>query len=219
MKNKTSNEQFFLGLFLLIITITSSMFLINRILFSDMSYDSDSISIMSYFTIQTNIISTIWMLFLSLYVLTGKKVFQISANRNLAAAVTTYILVTGIIYWEVLVPVFYKPGETWLFSISNIWMHTFVPAISVVMLLYVQRFAADKSEKPKKKLGLFFIYPIVYIIFSIIHSINGKYLYPMFNPNAVGGWGGVAICLIAMCFIFTLLYLALLYGIKKKLKE
>ncbi|MBN2878864.1 MAG: Pr6Pr family membrane protein [Clostridia bacterium] len=218
MKNQSNTEQLFTGLFLLILAITSSMFLINRILFSEMSYDSDSINILSYFTIQTNIISTIWMLVLSLHALTGSKIYKISTNINLAAAVTTYILVAGIIYWAVLVPVFYKPGETWLFSVSNIWMHTFVPAISVVMLFYAKRLALDEAKKTKRKLVLFFIYPILYIIFSIVHSINGKYLYPMFNPNAVGGWLGVAVCLIVMCFIFTLLYLALLFGVKKKNK-
>ncbi len=211
---KPDSEELFAGLLMLIITLASVMFIINRVFIADMSYDTDSINIMSYFTIETNIISTAWMLSLSAYTLTGRKMFKVSTDVSLAASITTYILVTGIVYWTVLVPIFYKPGETWLFSISNIWMHSFVPLSSLIMFYYVRQ--KNKAESPQRRLWFFFIYPILYIALSIVYAINGKYLYPMFNPNAVGGWAGVAVCLTIMCAIFTLLYLALLYGIKRK---
>ena len=210
-----NKEQMFAGLFMLVITLTSVMFIINRVFLSDMSYDSDSISIWSYFTIQTNIISTIWMFALSLYALTGRKIFKTSTNVSLSASITTYILVTGIVYWAVLVPVFYKPGVTWLFSMSNIWMHTFVPLSALAMFYYTKHLC--KEREIQRRLWFFYIYPILYIALSVVYALNGKYLYPMFNPNAVGGWTGVVISLVIMCVIFTLLYLALLYGIKRKL--
>ena len=209
---KQSSDQLFIGFFMLIIALTAVMFIINRVFLSDMSYDSDQINIMSYFTIQTNIISTVWMLVLSAYALTGRKIFKAASDTSLAASLTTYILVTGIVYWAVLVPIFYEPGVTWLFSVSNIWMHSFVPLSSLVMYYYVKQ--KNKDSIPQRRLWFFYIYPALYIALSISYAINGKYLYPMFNPNAVGGWGGVAACMIVMCFIFTLLYLALLYGIK-----
>ena len=207
-------EKKFIGLFLLILSLTSCLFVVSQIITSTMNYESKRAHILSYFTIQSNILIIVWMMALTLFILTNKKTYRFSMNINLASAFTTYISVTGLVYWAILVPIFYAPGVTWLFSPSNIWMHTFSPVISLILLNYVKSYKDDKKIKPR--LALFFIYPVLYIIFAVANAVNGIYLYPMFNPDYLSGWIGVAGCMLAMAAIFTGLYLVLLYGLKRK---
>ncbi|MEX1375837.1 MAG: hypothetical protein AB1Z23_00030 [Eubacteriales bacterium] len=215
MKN-TENEKKYLAFFILMLSLTSCLFVITQIISSTMNYDSKTAHILSYFTMQSNIIIIIWTMALSLYILTGKKSYKFSMDINLASSFTTYILVTGLVYWAILVPVYFAPDATWLFSTSNIWLHTFSPVISIIVLKYVK--SQNDGIEIKPKLPLFFIYPVLYIIFALINAANRIFLYPMFNPNLLGGWIGVAICLIVMIVLFTGLYLLLLYGPNRKKK-
>ena len=208
------NSKKFLGLFLFVIALTSCLFLTRTIIDSTMNYNSQRAHILSYFTIQSNIILAIWMVTLALFNLTEKKLFKYAVNINISASVTTYILITGSVYWLILVPIFYAPGVTWLFSTSNIWLHTFTPITAVIMFLYAK--SCQKPSKVKPRLLIFYIYPLLYITFAIFHAVNEVYLYPMFDPNLLGGWAGVGICITVMCIIFTGLYLALLYVVKKE---
>jgi|GEM_PF-1807428 len=207
----------YLGHLLLVLSLTSCLFLVSRIIESTMNYDSTRANILSYFTIQSNIILTFWMISMTVYTFTKSKTFSYAMNVNLSAAITTYMLVTGLIYWIVLVPVFYLPGETWLFTKSNIWMHTLTPITAVIMLKYVKACQTNTSIKPR--FGIFYVYPIFYIMLALTYALNGAYLYPMFNPDLLGGWIGVGVCIVVMCIIFTGLYLTLLYGFKKNNKQ
>lgn len=204
----------YLGIALLVITLISSLFIIRTIIDSTMNYNSQRAHILSYFTIQSNILVVLWSFGLSLYMLTGKKLYKFTVNINLSASMTTYILATGLVYWLVLVPMMYKPGATWFFSTSNIYLHTFTTVIAVIIFTYLKTLAV--SDKTKPRLYMFYLYPLLYVIFAIANSLNNVYLYPIFNPNIVGGWIGVAICVVIICVIFTGIYLFLLYGKRKK---
>ena len=203
------------GYLLIVLTMTSTLFLISKIIDSSMNYDSEQAHILSYFTIQSNIIVAIWMLALSLYILTNKKIYKFAKNINVAASITTYILVTGFIYWLVLVPILYAPGVTWLFSTSNIWFHALTPIAAFILFLYIKIL---QKNKIKPRLLLFSVYPIIYVIFASFYAVKGIYLYPMFNPEFLGGWIGVLLCIAVICLIFTGLYLILLYGLKRAKK-
>src|SRR6056297_442136 len=150
------------GWLLLLMAFMTFFFLFNTILASTMNYDSEKIHSLFYFTIQTNIMMLFWMILLSIFILSNGRLLKFSVNPNFAAALTTYILITGSIFWGVLVPVYTKPGSdnAWLFSPSNIWTHTVVPITGIILLFFVKSF----STQPKKiKLSpLFFVYPVIY---------------------------------------------------------
>jgi len=143
------------------------------------------------------------------YLSTGR-LMKFGVNSNSAVTLTTYILITGSIYWTILFPTFYKPGADngWLFSPSNIWTHTIVPLTGIVLLLFVKR-VPNKAPIKKKSL-LFFIYPVLYSCLGIYLAINGKYMYPMFNPVMLGGWVFVGLSLMVILGIFTGVYYFLL---------
>ncbi|MFW6262507.1 MAG: hypothetical protein ACOC34_00595 [Thermotogota bacterium] len=195
---------------LLLMAFMTFFFLFNTIYTSSMNYNSEKIHSLFYFTIQTNIMMLFWMIFLSIFILSTGRLLKFTINPNFAAALTTYILITGSIYWAILVPTFYKPeaDNVWLFSPSNIWTHTIVPLSGVVLLWFVKRVPSKTSVK--KKSLLFFIYPVLYSGLGIYLAINGKYMYPMFNPVMLGGWGFVGLSLVVILAIFTAVYYFLL---------
>jgi len=198
------------GWLLLLMAFMTFFFLFNTIYSSSMNYDSEKIHSLFYFTIQTNIMMLFWMIFLSIFILSNGRLLKFAINPNFAATLTTYILITGSIFWGVLVPIYTKPGSdnAWLFSPSNIWTHTIVPITGVILLFYVK----SLQNKPKKsKLSLyFFLYPVIYSILGITLALNGKYMYPMFNPVMLGNWFFVGLSLVVIMGIFTGVYLFLL---------
>jgi len=204
------------GGLLLIIDFITGFFLTDSIISSSMNYNSESVHSLYYFTIQSNIMVFFWFIFISINLISNKRLFNFALKPNLTAILTTYILITGIIYWVVLVPVFYKPGgnNSWLFTPSNIWLHTLTP-LTAVILLFLSK-VTYSGTVPKRHLIFFLIYPIAYIIFGIFNALKGIYLYPMFNPVMLGNWWYVAFCLGVICIIFSILYLLMLRLYKTK---
>jgi len=205
-KNIEKTTGWLLGL----MAFMTFLFLFNTISASSMNYDSDKIHSLFYFTIQTNIMMLFWMIFLSIYILSAGCLFKYVVNPNLAAALATYILITGSIFWAVLVPIYTKPGSdnSWLFSPSNIWTHTVVPLTGVVLLFFVR--SLPGKPKANRKSVLFYAYPVLYAIGGILLAVNGKYLYPMFNPEMLGSWFFVGLSLVVIMAIFTVVYYFLL---------
>jgi len=152
----------------------------------------------------------------SLNMMTTSNIFKSVVNIRISAMFTTYILVTGTIYWVILVPIFSADPNnlSWLFSASNIWLHTTTPVIALLMHNYIKSFSGE--NKPAFNIAFFFIYPALYVIMAILFAVKGIYLYPMFNPNMMGGWVGVAFGLLAILAAFTGVYVFLLRGLKRK---
>jgi len=210
-----SREKKLLGYMLILAAITTLVFVIHVQVNASMNYESWRAPTLSYFTIQSNIIIVMWLIFLSGYMITGSKAFAWCANINLTSAITTYILVTGVIYWGVLTPMLWSSAEnTWLFSSSNIWLHTTTPIITVFMHSYTKQL--NERNDIKASFLLFYIYPALYMIMAMNYALKGVYLYPIFNPEIMGGWIGVAICILIMLIVFTGLYLLLLSARKSK---
>jgi hypothetical protein len=206
-------EKKLLATMLMVVALTTAIFLIYAIIDSSMNYESGRVHVINYFTIQSNIVIFIWLAALSLYMLTGKKAFKWGMNIYLSTIVTTYILVTGIIYWTILVPMIAKPSvSTWMFSPSNIWLHTTTPIIAFL----IQRYIKAKGTETRLRLNLvyFYIYPIIYISMALVYAANDIYLYPMFNLELLG-WIGVGVSLVIIAVIFTGIYVVLLRGKNK----
>ncbi len=87
-----------IGWLLLLMAFMTFLFLFNTISDSTMNYDSDKIHSLFYFTIQTNIMMLFWMLFLSIFIFSNGRLLKFAINPNLAATLTTYILITGSIF-------------------------------------------------------------------------------------------------------------------------
>jgi len=207
---KLSEKNHYIGLLLLIISAMSFLILADSILSSGGGLSAERIPALSYFTIQSNIITLTWFICLVFYLFSNERLLKTAVHPNVTAIVTTYILVTGVIYWLVLVPIFFEAGadNSWLFTPKNIWNHTLTPFTSIVMFFFARE--NNPVPKPKPRLPLFFLYPAFYIAFGLYYALNGQYLYPMFNPELLGGWLFVGLSLLVIVLLFTILYLFML---------
>ena len=65
-----------------------------------------------------------------------------------------------------------------------------------------------KNRLPFRAIGWWMIFPAVYAVFSVVRgAIDGVYPYPFFDPDAVGGYGAVALYCGVMVVVFFLLAL------------
>ncbi|MHA1451380.1 MAG: Pr6Pr family membrane protein [Promethearchaeota archaeon] len=153
-----------------------------------------------YYTIQTNLIASIW---LTLSVIFQKKPNKFKKiNGSLKGAVVLYITVTFLIY-AVFLDKLYTP-PTWHEWIVDTSTHYVVPVGLIINYLF------DWGEKSRWiSLLWWIIYPICYLGFTVIHgTITGDYLYPFFNIPVVGiggffMWFGI--------FLFIFLVFGCLY--------
>ena len=127
----------------------------------------------SYFTLLTNLIVAAVATTLLLARNTG--VGKFAAQYGTLTAVTTYILIVGIIYNIVLRPL-WKP--TGLQKPVDELLHTIIP-----LLFFVYWFLAVRKKKLSYMGFLpWLLYPLLYIIFILIRgSYSGFYPYPFID--------------------------------------
>lgn len=197
MSNKSllpisKNKKF--AIFLMIISIFGFLVIIHRLSYYVYEFDPKyspidygKYNILCYFTVQSNIFVCFYLLFLSLAMLGVKKVQKFVFSKTLGTLITTYILLTGIIYC-CGIPLGFTAPYKWdtpnhaMLSFIQIFHHMIIPPFMVILWLLPM---TDKKVE-YKKLWLAGIYPLAYSIFSIIRgavSATNYYVYPFYNPQ------------------------------------
>jgi hypothetical protein len=83
----------------------------------------------------------------------------------------------------------------------NTVVHFIMPIVVVADWLY----QPPKMTLTIRHLGFWLIYPLLYVIYTIIRGgITGFYPYPFLNPAKVGGAGVVALYCLAILVVFLL---------------
>ncbi len=203
-----------MGELLVLLTAATLYILARAIILNDNDFNIGNAHILAYFTIQSNMLSALWMLFMSLYILTERKIYRFAININFSASITVYTLIAGIIFWIVLVPIFLLSSEIELFTPQIMWIHTVTPIITLIMLRYSKY--QNSEGKVKSKPIFFAIYPALYLIFACIMAANDTYLYPTLNPSFVGGWLGVGVCALFSLFFVVVIYLLIMVYLNKR---
>src|SRR6266498_4149749 len=81
----------------------------------------------------------------------------------------------------------------------NSMLHYVMPVVVVLDWLY----QPPLSELAVKQIAYWLIFPLLYLAYSIIRgAIVGFYAYPFFNPDKVGGYGGVFLYCVAILAVF-----------------
>lgn len=136
-----------------------------------------------YFTNQSNIFMFIYLFLFAAGSFGCKKLYDFTRNDAVRGAVTLYIAVTGLIYCAVIMP--FSPGgypwteQIWFSNIVNYWLHIVNP-----VLFFAFWFRPINGKKlPVVKISLIYmIYPLCYLIFSLINGAIIKfYPYPFLN--------------------------------------
>lgn len=201
------------------ITLSSNTILIYRIFVAGLSWFTIIASAVNYtliygpilewfnsfksFTMQTNLIVTIWLTLAILWHNKPETLEKISGP--LKGALTLYITITFIFFAVLLAP-FYQP--TGFAAFSNLILHYITPIAFIVDWILTE----TKLRYKWNYLPYWIIYPLCYLVFAFIHgTFTGNYLYPFLDINALGILGYVLFVsiLIAAGIVLGCMYIAI----------
>ena len=155
----------------------------------------------SFFTILSNILAFTTLFVGAYYLASGK-------NRKnsdiLRGAATLYMVITGIVFSLLLANI---EGAT-LTAVP--WDNTVLHYIMPVALLVDWIIDRSKIKLSNKTALLWLMFPIVYVVYSLIRgSIVGWYPYPFLNP-ATSGYGGLLVIVLGIALLSIVLSFVLI---------
>lgn len=160
--------------------------------------DFSIISFFSYFTNLANIIAS------AVFIISAIRLARGYETNDLDVAIrggsVVYIVFVGIVFNTLLIGVDLGGLLPWV----NVVHHMLMPlAVLVDWIIWPPR-----SRIALRTAFLWMIVPVLYVIYSLIRgALTGFYAYPFFNPQASGGYGGVALYCAVMLVAFVLLAL------------
>ncbi|MCH5316426.1 MAG: Pr6Pr family membrane protein [Eubacterium sp.] len=182
------------GIVLLILGVFSVMVILHRLAYYVYEFDPKyspidygRFNILSYFTVQSNIFVCFYLLVSAFAVFGNKKAQKIAFDPMLGAMVTTYIIVTGVVYC-CGIPLGFTPPFKWdnpthaMSSFIQVYHHMIIPPIMLALWF----FPAINKKVSYKKAWLFGIYPLAYSIFSMVRGAISNptfYPYPFYEPS------------------------------------
>ncbi|MBC7517431.1 MAG: Pr6Pr family membrane protein [Microbacteriaceae bacterium] len=135
-----------------------------------------------FFTMQSNIFLVVVLLVAALVSFSGKQ--QSHSLMLVRGCVTTYIVITGVVYNLLLA------GQEG--GVTLVWANS---VLHVVLPLYAALdwvIFSDRTSLPWNKLWVALIYPVLWIIVVLIRGASDGWVpYPFLNPSQ--GYGVVAI--------------------------
>ena len=184
------------GSLLFLIGLFGVLVILHRLSYYVYEYDPEfspidygRFNILSFFTVQSNILVCFYLITSALAVFGVRKAQKIAFSPLFGAMVTTYIIVTGAVYC-CGIPLGFTPPFTWdnpthaMLSFIQVFHHMIVPPLMVILWF----FPATDGRVDHKKLLLFGIYPLVYSLFSIVRGAVSNptfYPYPFYRPDFI----------------------------------
>ncbi len=152
------------------------LFLVSRA--GEASVIRNLFDVLSYFTIQSNILVLVWYTFAVFY--SGRASKHPLLRPGIKGAVTLYITATFIIF-SALLQGKWMPGGLDLF-LSNI-NHYITPIAFIFDWLITEKRGVYKW----KYIGLWLLYPASYVLYALLYGkLTGIYLYFFFNLPEIG---------------------------------
>ena len=149
----------------------------------------------SYFTILSNSLIAVSLSFSTFFPKTKLGIFF--SNLSVQTAIALYIIIVFLVYNTVLRGI-WKPAG-WQLFLDNM-LHVLIPILYILYWLFF-----ITKEKLNWKNGLYWLlFPLVYLIYSLIRgSIVDWYPYPFLNAAKLG-YGKVIINIITMLLVFLI---------------
>ena len=149
--------------------------------------DYGAYNVLSYFTLQSNIFSSVYLIIRAIALYGSKRARRFAFNPTVTLFVTTYIIITGLVYNSGFLlgmspPLRWNTPYSAMHSFTQMFHHVIMPVFMTVLFL----FPATDEKIPRKAPLLAGIYPLVYSLFSIIRGAAGKmhfYPYPFYRPD------------------------------------
>jgi len=139
-----------------------------------------------YYTMQTNLMVTIWF---TLAIIWYNKPESLEKLMGPLKGAFTLYITTTFIFFAILLQIFYQP--TGWAAFSNIILHYLTPIAFIVDWIFTE----TKLKYEWKYLPYWTIYPIGYLVFSLIHgTFTGDYIYGFLNISSLGPLYIISIC-------------------------
>lgn len=139
--------------------------------------DGTCLSIYKYFTIQTNLMVTMWLALALLWRNQPSRLEKISGW--IRGGITLYITITFVVFAIALEYLYDPTGIRLLTSLAS---HYIVPLTFIIDWVWTER-----VRYQWKWLLWWLGYPVLYFVYSQIHgALYNNYLYPFLNPISLG---------------------------------
>jgi hypothetical protein len=197
------NKRFALAMLRLAFGVLVFITLIAQVIYLHQHNALDLFDFFSYFTILSNVFAAFTLIIGSFYLLKKRK--PTHSEDVIRGAAVLYMTVTGIVYATLL------SGQSLglLLPWVNDVLHRIMPLVVIVDWLY----QPVRSKLQVKQIPLLFIFPIVYLAYTLIRGpIAGWYPYPFLNPTKAGGYIGVALYSVGILILFYVLSRLLVYS-------
>ena len=184
------------GVFLMIIAVFGFLIIAHRLSYYVYEYDPKfspvdygKYNILSFFTVQSNFFVYVYLLISALGIFGVERARKIAFSPTVGLLLTTYIIVTGLVYC-CGIPLGFTPPFKWdspghsMSSFIQVFYHMIVPLLMIILWFFP--FTDEKIEK--KKLIYVGVYPLVYSLFSIVRGAFSDptfYPYPFYNPQFI----------------------------------
>jgi hypothetical protein len=157
----------------------------------------------SFFTILSNTASAVILATAAIWYLSQGRRAKVEPRwlAFLLAAVTTYMIVTGIVYNTLLRGIALEPGS--IVPWSNEILHLIGP-LFLLLDLFLGPF---RRALPWRTVLGIVVFPLLWVAYTLLRApfiINPGtgdpywYPYPFLNPNNPGGWGSVVVYVIVI---------------------
>lgn len=157
----------------------------------------------SYFTILTNLVVAIC--FTILFSSTNSKLGKWFSNAKTLTAINVYIFIVGLVYNVALRGIYIPVGYE---KIADELLHVVMPLAFLIFWI----FFVDKSSLKLKNAFSWLIYPLLYLVYTLIRGYFVKqYPYFFIDANKLGATEILINCLILFtCFLgFSWLFIGL----------
>ena len=132
----------------------------------------------SFFTINTNILVALCFTFI--FLRSNSVLGRFFSKTATIAAITVYITIVGIVYNVILRSTWDPQGMQ---KLVDELLHSCIPVLFIIFWLIF----APIEELQWKNAFPWLIYPIVYMIYAIVHGVITKfYPYPFVDVNKLG---------------------------------
>jgi len=171
------------------------------------SFGGALIQILSYYTIQTNLLIAVAMT--SIWLFPTSNLGRFFSKTSVLTAIAVYILIVGLIYATVLKGIWQLTG---LFKLTDVLLHELSPVTYLLFWFFV----VPKESLRWSLLFPWAVFPLTYLFYALCRgAYTGDYPYPFVNA-AKFGYPQVAVNAFFVLLIFTVLG-SLLIGISRRL--
>jgi hypothetical protein len=183
-----------------------SLFAIIFQLFRSISLNFSVVSYFSYFTNLSNIFAAVVLIVGAVYLIQHRE--PTPREESIRGASVLAIVIVGVVYFLLL-----RNEE--LGGLLG-WVNIVVHAITPIAVLADWVLLPPKAKLGMAQVATWLIYPLVFLLYTLIRGPIAKfYPYPFLNP-ANGGYGTVAVYSVAI-FVIFLVFGALLTWIGNRL--